>query len=132
MLYKNQTASLEQLLKRPEVFISDIQDPFIEKIISEYAADTIFAVETSIKYAGYEKRELKRIEKIKKMDNVKFPKRLNYDKIKNLSIESKEKLTAVQPETLGQASRISGVRSSDVAVLSLMLLSKKNVSRETT
>ena len=65
------------------------------------------------------------------MDNIRFPKQLNYNKIKNLSIESKEKLTAVQPETLGQASRIAGVRSSDVAVLSLMLLSKKNVSRET-
>ena len=103
----------------------------MKKIKSQYAAHKNFAVETAIKYAGYEERELKRIEKIKKMDNIRFPKQLNYNKIKNLSIESKEKLTAVQPETLGQASRIAGVRSSDVAVLSLMLLSKKNVSRET-
>ena len=131
ILHKNKTVPLNKLLKRPEVFIEKIQDPFIEKIKSQYAADTIFAVETAIKYAGYEERELKRIEKIKKMDNIRFPKQLNYNKIKNLSIESKEKLTAVQPETLGQASRLAGVRSSDVAVLSLMLLSKKNVSRET-
>ena len=91
----------------------------------------MFAVETAIKYAGYEARELKRLKKIEKMDYIKISKNLNYHKIKNLSIESKEKLMAVRPETLGQASRIAGVRSSDLAVLSILLSSKKNVSRET-
>ena len=81
----------------------------------------VFSVETAIKYAGYEQRELERIEKIKKLDGLKIPKQTNYDTIVNLSSESKEKLSLVRPETLGQASRIAGVRPSDVAVLSIYL-----------
>ena len=88
-------------------------------------------METAIKYAGYEKREKQRIQKIKEMDDVKIPKHINYNSILNLSNESKEKLTEIKPETLGQASRIGGVRSSDLAILSMELMSKKRVSRET-
>ena len=87
--------------------------------------DVIFSVETAIKYEGYEKRELERIEKIKKLDGLLIPKQINYADISNLSSESKEKLSTVMPETLGQASRISGVRPSDVAVLSIYLTSQK-------
>ena len=105
--------------------------PEAKKLLINYSLEVVFAVETAIKYEGYEERERKRILKIKEMDDVKIPKHINYNSILNLSNESKEKLTAIKPETLGQASRIGGVRSSDLAVLSMELVSQKRVSRET-
>ncbi len=63
------------------------------------------------------------------MEKQKMPANINYNHLKNLSNESKEKLSLVRPETLAQASRIDGVRSSDIAVLTIYLT--KNVSRET-
>jgi tRNA uridine 5-carboxymethylaminomethyl modification enzyme len=94
-------------------------------MIKAYDSDVIFSVETAIKYAGYEQREIERIQKIKKLDGLKIPKKTNYSKIINLSSESKEKLSIVRPETLGQASRIAGVRPTDVAVLSIYLTVNK-------
>ena len=94
-------------------------------MLKPYDLDVIFSVETAIKYAGYEVREIERIQKIKKLDGLKIPNTINYSQIINLSSESKEKLSFVRPETLGQASRIAGVRPSDIAVLSIYLTSSK-------
>tara|TARA_B100000700_G_scaffold107672_1_gene121471 strand:- start:556 stop:2379 length:1824 start_codon:yes stop_codon:yes gene_type:complete len=121
--YQGKTEALSNLLKRPELTINTLNDSRVNEKIKHYAEDLLFSVETAIKYAGYEKRELERIEKIKKLEGLKIPQHTNYDIITNLSSESKEKLIAVQPETLGQASRIAGVRPSDIAVLSIYLTS---------
>ena len=112
-------------VKRPEVQLKSIVDDNLSNYLNKLDSDVIFSVETAIKYEGYEKRELERIEKIKKLDGLLIPKQINYNDISNLSSESKEKLSTVMPETLGQASRISGVRPSDVAVLSIYLTSQK-------
>ncbi len=112
-------------IKRPEVRFDCIKDEFLSEHLKHFSADVIFSVETAIKYEGYEKRELERIEKIKKLDNLPIPQNTKYDLIPNLSSESKEKLDIVKPETLGQASRVAGVRPSDVAVLSIHLTNKK-------
>ena len=112
-------------IKRPEVRFGRIKDEFLSEHLKGFSADVIFSVETAIKYEGYEKREFERIEKIKKLDNLPIPQNTKYDLIPNLSSESKEKLDIVKPETLGQASRVAGVRPSDVAVLSIHLTNKK-------
>jgi tRNA uridine 5-carboxymethylaminomethyl modification enzyme len=130
--YKEKILTLQNVIKRPHVTLQDLSYlPEAKKLLINYSLEVVFAVETAIKYEGYEERERKRILKIKEMDDVKIPKHINYNSILNLSNESKEKLTAIKPETLGQASRIGGVRSSDLAVLSMELVSQKRVSRET-
>jgi len=125
IVYNNKRVLLRDLLKRPEINIMRLDCKNLISTIKEYDQDVIFSVETAIKYAGYEQREVERIEKIKKLDGLKIPKQTNYDNIINLSSESKEKLSVVRPETLGQASRIAGVRPSDVAVLSVYLTVNK-------
>ena len=128
-VYNNKKEPLYKLLKRPDVYLENLQGEGIVKIKTSFDSDVIFAVETAIKYEGYEVREKKRNEKIKGLELQKIPKNINYKKILNLSTESKEKLVLVRPETLGQAGRIDGVRSADLAVLLIYL--NKNVSRET-
>ena len=114
---------LYSFIKRPEINLIDLNKS--KKInglkLDTFDVEVVFAVETAIKYEGYEKRELIRNNKIKKMEGWLIPPHIKYNNIKNLSAESKEKLAIVRPETLGQASRIGGVRPSDVAVLSLYL-----------
>lgn len=120
---KGKSVSLSSYLKRPEITINKIDSTQVAFILNKYDSDVVFSVETAIKYAGYEARELERIAKIKKLDGLKISKKIDYKKITNLSSESIEKLTSVLPETLGQASRIAGVRPSDIAVLSIFLTS---------
>jgi tRNA uridine 5-carboxymethylaminomethyl modification enzyme len=128
-VYKNKKEPLYDLLKRPDICLENLQGDNVLKINNSFDSVVVFAVETAIKYKGYEVREKKRNDKIKGMENQKIPKNINYKKILNLSTESKEKLVLVRPETLGQAGRIDGVRSSDLAILLVYL--NKNVSRET-
>ena len=87
------------------------------KELQDYKKRDLFAAETDIKYEGYVKKELARVQKIKDLNDFIIPKSINYNEIKNLSSESKEKLASVRPETLGQASRVSGVRQSDISVI---------------
>jgi len=125
IIHNKKKVLLRDLLKRPEINITQLDCKDLRLMIKAYDSDVIFSVETAIKYAGYEQREIERIQKIKKLDGLKIPKKTNYSKIINLSSESKEKLSIVRPETLGQASRIAGVRPTDVAVLSIYLTSNK-------
>ena len=125
LLYNRDKVGLSDFIKRPEVTFSKIDDKNIKNLLDQFDNDVVFSVETAIKYAGYEKRELERIQKIKKLDGLVIPKETKFHSIPNLSNESIEKLSVVKPETLGQASRIAGVRPSDVAVLSIYLTSSK-------
>ena len=90
----------------------------------------LFTSETNIKYEGYVAIEKKRVKKIQSMENQKIPEEFDYNQIDSLSSESKQKLVAVKPETVGQASRISGVRASDISLLCIKL-KQFNVPRET-
>ena len=110
---------LKDFLKRPG---SNMCSSVVPKhLFSDFSYESIFSAETDIKYEGYVKIEAKRIEKVKKMENIKIPDNFDYKSINNISLESKEKLLRVLPETLGQASRIAGVRPSDVGVLAIYL-----------
>ena len=77
--------------------------------------------ESTIKYQGYIKRQEKHIEQIKKHENKKIPPDIDYKKISSLSNEAREKLSFVCPQTLGQASRVSGVTPADTSVLAVLL-----------
>ena len=83
--------------------------------------EAIEDVETEIKYDGYIKRQLKEIEKLAQSEKLFINKGLNYLSIFGLSSEAKEKLSVVKPQTLGQASRVSGVSPADISVLLIHL-----------
>ena len=75
------------------------------------------SAEIEMKYSGYIEKERDLAKKLTKLDRVLIPKKINYDKIVSISAESREKLKDIKPNTLGQASRISGVSPSDISVL---------------
>ena len=80
-------------------------------------------------YEGYIKRQLAQVEKFKKMEEKKIPEGIDYDKIRGLATESKDRLKAVMPGSLGQASRISGVTPADISILLIYLEYEMRASR---
>ncbi len=114
-----QSATLEELLRRPQVPYS-----VIEKL-SPSDSNSVFpfamALETEIKYAGYIERQKSQIAQTEKHDNVKLPVGLDYNDLVHLSKETRERLNRIRPETLGQASRMGGVRPADISVLMVYL-----------
>lgn len=125
-----QAQKVKDLIKRPELKLKDL---LVAVTDEQYSATAINEVEYNAKYEGYLKRQLEQIEKFKRVENKKIPTEIDYREIKALSVEAREKLQAVRPENLGQASRISGVRNADVSVLVVYLekYRKAGVSRET-
>jgi tRNA uridine 5-carboxymethylaminomethyl modification enzyme len=78
-------------------------------------------IEIQIKYAGYIEKEFEMVRELEKQENMEIPERIEYSNIKSLSTEGVQKLSKIKPETIGQASRISGVSASDVSVLMVYL-----------
>lgn len=78
-------------------------------------------IEIQYKYSGYIKKEYEQIEKLKRMEAKKIPERIDYSAIEGLATEAMQKLTKIQPETLAQASRISGVNPADLAILAVYI-----------
>ena len=115
----NDGISLYDLLKRPEITIEKLIN--VNKIPNIYSKEVIEQVEIYIKYEGYIKKEEKEVLKMQEMENMKIPKDINYDEVINIASEAKDKLKKILPESLGQASRISGVNPSDIAMLSVYL-----------
>ena len=81
-------------------------------------------VEIQVKYEGYIKMEEEQVEKFEKMENKKLPPDINYEDIKGLRIEARQKLNKIKPTSIGQASRISGVSPADINVLLIYLQTK--------
>lgn len=104
-------------LKRTEVSINDVKD----KLSKEYDELELEQAEIMIKYEGYIRKTRKEAEKMKKLENKKIPKDIDYDKVPNLASEARIKLKEVRPESFGQALRISGVNPSDVSILSIYM-----------
>ena len=119
-------ANAMQLLKRPETNINNYSDNSLKKLPFYNWAS--FEIETSIKYEGYIENEQERIKKLKSLEGLTIPKNFDFKKIKTLSNESTERLIKIKPENIGQASRIDGIRPTDLIALSSFV---KNVSRET-
>jgi len=119
--------TLYELLKRPEITINKLEKLGIIK--REFDDLVKEQVEISIKYDGYIKKALKEANKLKQLESIKIDDNIDYKNVSNLASEARQKLETVRPITLGQASRISGVNPSDIAVLSVYLKRYKNESR---
>mgnify|MGYP001320729528 CR=1 FL=1 len=119
LIINNKNVTFFNYLKRPEGTINNktIEESFVDA----YSERELFTAETDIKYEGYVNIENQRVKKLKKLESTKIPLSFNYKLLSSLSTESKEKLARVRPETLGQASRISGVKPSDISLLAIML-----------
>ncbi len=116
------TMSLEQLIKRPQINIE-----FLEKIIDiSYDNEIKEQVEINYKYEGYIKKSIIEAEKMLKLEKKQIPTDIDYDKIKNIASEARQKLKEVRPKTIAQAIRISGVNPSDISVLSVYLKKEYN------
>ena len=105
--------SLFDLLKRPEINKEDIKH-FIDEKFDE---DIYEQLEIQVKYQGYIQKAMREAEKMLRLEDKKIPNTIDYDKIRNLSSESREKLKKIKPKTLGQASRISGVNPADLSLI---------------
>ena len=113
--------TLAELCKRPELSYQMISE--IDEGRPELPRDVLEQVGIEIKYEGYIAREMQQVESFKKMENKKIPKNFDYDKVKNLRIEARQKLKKYRPENIGMASRISGVSPADISVLLVFLKS---------
>lgn len=115
-----QSLKMSKVLSRPNI---TMQDFLSHKPLAEYVAEhdldssVLEQVEIQIKYAGYIAKEKAQADKLTQLDYVPIPKEFDYDKVKSLSIEARQKLTKIKPVTIAQASRISGVSPSDLSVL---------------
>jgi tRNA uridine 5-carboxymethylaminomethyl modification enzyme len=115
----NNGASLEELLRRPELGINDLHflDPELTSLTREVSSE----LETEVKYAGYIRRQQEQVERSQRLENLAIPDGFDYDAVKGLSAEVHEKLKLVAPRTLGQAGRIPGVTPAAIAILSVLL-----------
>jgi len=118
----SQKVKLGSIIGRPEVSLSEFEAlfPAISESTAKYgklAPEILEQVEIDIKYSGYLQKERDMAGKMLRLEHIKFPENFDYDKISNLSTESRQKLIKIRPETLGQASRISGVNPADISVL---------------
>jgi tRNA uridine 5-carboxymethylaminomethyl modification enzyme len=115
-----QTDKFAKLLSRPNIKRDDLMSfsSLSEFLNKSEMDDTIFEqAEIEIKYAGYIEKEKRTADKLQRLENIKIPKEFDYDRLASLSHEAKEKLNKIQPGTLAQASRISGINPSDISVL---------------
>jgi len=122
-----QPASINTLVKRPELAMLDLVSLVSERKFSEQA---VAEVEFNLKYEGYVARQKALVEKFKRIENKKIPVSIDYKNIKSLSTEAREKLLRIRPKSLGQASRISGVSPADISVL-VVFMEKYNAGRST-
>ncbi|MCH7401682.1 tRNA uridine-5-carboxymethylaminomethyl(34) synthesis enzyme MnmG [Belliella kenyensis] len=115
--------TVDKLIKRPQLGIRDIAplDQELQSYIAKYEEDVIDQAEIQIKYESYIDKEQQMVEKLNNMENYKIPISFDYLNVSALSAEGRQKLHKIRPETLGQASRISGVSPADLSILTVYL-----------
>ncbi|WP_010135497.1 tRNA uridine-5-carboxymethylaminomethyl(34) synthesis enzyme MnmG [Ochrovirga pacifica] len=115
-----QSMKMYKIASRPQIDFNDVlMFPGVADFIKEHEIDNeiLEQAEVKVKYAGYIEKEKNNADKLQRLENISIPKNFDYYKVKSLSIEAQQKLTKIQPVTISQASRISGVSPSDVSVL---------------
>lgn len=125
----SESESVLQLLKRPELRLTDLQGLVEPTIFNSYPDEGLMKevrkqIEIEIKYEGYFKRQYEQVARFEKMEKQVISNDFNYDEIGSLSSEAREKLKRIKPKSIGQASRIAGVSPADIAVL--LIYMKKN------
>ncbi len=121
-----QTCKLIDIVARPNVTIMGLADALPElkeKIVSLGARqeEIVESTEINIKYKGYIEREKLAADKLRRLDNIRLPKDFDYNSVQSLSTEARQKLIRIQPNTIGEASRIPGVSPNDVSVLLVLM-----------
>ena len=116
----DQQGKLFKIFARPNITLEDLKA--LDKVNSFIAEndlneDVQEQTEIQVKYAGYIAKEKQNADKLNRLENVKIPKQFNYSQLQSMSFEAREKLTKIQPATVSQASRVSGVNPSDISVL---------------
>jgi tRNA uridine 5-carboxymethylaminomethyl modification enzyme len=111
------------LLKRPEISLANliVENSTLNNYTKDLTSEEIEQTEIKVKYERYIEKELLMAEKLSKFDDLKINPDFEYEKLKSISIEARQKLKKIKPQTLGQASRISGVSPSDISVLMIHL-----------
>jgi len=114
-----QQVKVLNVLARPKVSLLEMKKhiPALSDFLSNYDNEIVGIAETNIKYEGYIQKEQDMANKMERLENVKLKKGIQFDGLQSLSAEAREKLNKIQPRTIGQASRISGVSPSDISVL---------------
>lgn len=113
------SATLAELIRRPELNYEAVRDLDPER--EDLPKDVCDQVNINIKYEGYIRRQAQQVRQFKKLENKKIPVDIDYQKVNSLRIEAVQKLDAVRPASIGQASRISGVSPADITVLMVYL-----------
>jgi len=114
---------LEKIIARPQIEIMDLVQnvPAVRQHLEHYEKEFLQQAEISIKYDGYIQKEFDQVQKMDKIENVHLKPDFDYMALQSLSMEARQKLTKIKPQTLGQASRISGVSPADISVLMIFL-----------
>jgi tRNA uridine 5-carboxymethylaminomethyl modification enzyme len=114
-----QKVKLVSVIGRPDISINDIRahSPIVDEFMNTVDSEAIDSAEINMKYSGYIEKEQEMVEKMNRLENVKIRPETDFHSLSSLSSEAREKLSTIQPLTIGQASRISGVSPSDVSVL---------------
>ena len=114
-----QKMKLASIVSRPQVTLDSVMKglPSEAKALTSFPQDCIEQAEIKIKYSGYIEREREMADKLNRLEDVVIKDDFNYNKLTSISAEAREKLSKIQPKTIGQASRISGVSPSDISVL---------------
>ena len=115
-----QSGKADKILSRPNIFLDDLKkcdsiSSFIDS--NNLPKEVQDQAEIQIKYSGYIEKEKANADKLNRLESVKIPKDFDYKKLKSISAEALEKLRKIKPETISQASRISGVSPNDISVL---------------
>ncbi len=129
----SEPTKINQLLKRPLIGIKDFDSSYFDNIKKDYPSyfqEILFEAETIIKYSGYIDRQKEEIEKIKVYEEMLISKDFDYNKIKSISNEGREKLKSILPETIGQAKRIPGIRPTDISILLVYLKRSFHVKQQ--
>lgn len=120
-----QSIKIPKLIARPHLSLNELlnEDPQLSSQIETITCDRLVLeqAEIQIKYEGYIKKEFEMVQQITEKETMPIPQKIQYDNLKSLSSEGRQKLIKVRPETIGQASRISGVSPSDISVLMVYL-----------
>jgi tRNA uridine 5-carboxymethylaminomethyl modification enzyme len=115
----NNGASLEELLRRPEIVLDRLL--FLDAQLASLPVEVRGELETEVKYAGYIRRQHEQVAQMRRLEELSIPAELDYATLASLSAEVREKLQKVRPQTLGQASRIPGVTPAAIAILAVLL-----------
>ena len=113
----SESKHLSELVSRPELTLSKLLEFVPRGTTADYSEDVITSVEVALKYAGYIEREKLQAEKNNRLEYIKIPADFDFDDLQGLTIECRQKLKKYKPETIAQASRISGVSPADISVL---------------